>query len=76
MTPGGLWDSDRLEIWGQWVYSDQVSEKFALAYAGKPSLFEGKTSPPEGTAEIKLQIIATDQAGNSGQHTIPYRLSP
>jgi hypothetical protein len=64
-----------LEIWGQWVYSDKVSGRFVVTYAGKPSLFEGKTFIPEGTGEVKLQLLAADQAGNFGQHIISYRLS-
>lgn len=65
-----------MEIWGQWIYPDRVSEKFVLNYAGKPSLFEGKTFTPEETGEVILQLLAADQAGNFGQHTISYRLSP
>jgi hypothetical protein len=41
-----------------------------LTYAGKPSLFEGRTTPPKGFDEVKLQILAADQAGNFGQHTV------
>ncbi len=70
MTPGGLWDSDKLEVWGQWIHGDQILSKFKLTYAGQPSLFQGKTSPPSGFDEIKLQILAADQVGNFGQHTV------
>jgi hypothetical protein len=45
-----------------------------LNYAGKPSLFEGKTSLPAGFDEVKLQILAVDRAANSGQHTVVYRI--
>jgi hypothetical protein len=51
-------------------------QKFNLNYTGKPSLFEGKTIPPAGIDETKLQILAVDQVGNSGQHIIPFRISP
>jgi len=47
-----------------------VSKKFDLTYAGRPSFFEGKISSPAGFNEPKLQILAADQAGNFGQHTI------
>jgi hypothetical protein len=50
-------------------------QKFNLNYAGKASLFEGKTIPPVGIDEPKLQILAVDQAANSGQHIIPFRIS-
>ena len=51
-----------------------MSEKFKLNYSGKPSLFEGKTFPPAGIDEVKLQILAADQAGNFGQHTLSFRI--
>jgi len=49
-----------------------VSEKFDLTYAGRPSLFEAKISSPTSFNEPKLQILAADQAGNFGQHTISF----
>jgi len=65
-----------LEIWGQWIRGDQTSEKFPLKYAGSPSLFEGKMPVLGNGEEVRLQIIAADQAGNFGQHTILYRIAP
>jgi hypothetical protein len=47
-----------------------------LNYAGKPSLFEEKISPPADIDEVKLQIFAADQAGNFGQHILSYRVGP
>jgi hypothetical protein len=47
-----------------------------LSFGGQPSLFEGKTIPPAGYQELKLQILAADQAGNCGQHIIPLRIFP
>jgi hypothetical protein len=64
-----------LEIWGQWVSEDKVSEKFTLKYSGTPSVFEGKTSISSDFDEVKLQLIAADQAGNFGQHAIVYRIT-
>jgi hypothetical protein len=43
-----------------------------LNYAGKPSLFEGKTSLPADFDKVNLQILAADQAGNFGQHTLAF----
>jgi hypothetical protein len=51
-------------------------EKFSLSFGGRPSLFEGKTIPPAGYHELKLQTLAADQAGNFGQHIIPVRVTP
>jgi len=47
-----------------------------LSYGGQPSLFGGKTIPPAGYQEVKLQILAADQAGNFGQHMIPLYIVP
>jgi hypothetical protein len=65
-----------LEIWGQWVVDEKVLGKFVLIYAGSPSQFEGETIIPGRTNEGRLQVLAADQAGNSGQYTLPFRTSP
>jgi hypothetical protein len=45
-----------------------------LNYAGKASLFEGKATLPSGFNEVRLQILAADQADNFGQHILSYRI--
>ena len=55
---------------------DQVYGKFTLKYAGSPSLFAGRTFPPPGMNELKLQILAADRAGNAGQHALSFRMIP
>jgi hypothetical protein len=55
---------------------NQISDKFDLNYAGKASLFEGRTTPPPGASEVKLQVLAADQVGNFGQHTLSLRVTP
>jgi hypothetical protein len=44
-----------------------------LNYAGKASLFEGKTMLPSGFKEAKLRILAADRAGNFGQHLLSFK---
>jgi hypothetical protein len=44
-----------------------------LKYAGKASLFESQTTPPTGFSEVKLQILAADQAGNFGQQILSFK---
>jgi hypothetical protein len=44
-----------------------------LSYADKASLFEGKTNLPPGSSEVRLQVLAADQAGNFGQHILSFR---
>jgi len=58
------------------VIGEKASERFKLTYAGNPSQFAGKATLPEGVNEIKLQILAADQAGNMGQHILAFRISP
>jgi hypothetical protein len=58
------------------VKDEKVSERFELKYAGSPSQFQGKSVSPEGTGEAKLRIVAVDVAGNTGQHTISYKIMP
>jgi len=44
-----------------------------LNYAGKPSLFEARTAPPESSDQMKLRILAADQAGNFGEHILSFK---
>jgi hypothetical protein len=60
-------------VWGQWIYGNQISDKFDLKYGGKASLFESQTTPPTGFNEVKLQIVAEDQAGNFGQQILSFK---
>jgi hypothetical protein len=52
---------------------NQISDKFDLNYAGKASLFEGRTTPPPGASEVKLQVLAADQVGNFGQQILSFK---
>ncbi len=65
-----------MEIWGEWLFGEKVSEKFVLKYAGEASQFEGETTVPQGANEVTLRILGADQVGNFGQHTLPFRISP
>ena len=55
---------------------DKTLAKFVLTYGGQPSVFEGKTTPPEGYHELKLQILAAGQADNFGRQIIPLHFIP
>jgi hypothetical protein len=48
-------------------------DKFNLTYAGKASQFEGRTTVPPGSSEIRLHVLAADQAGNFGQHILSFK---
>lgn len=59
LTPGGLWDSDRIEILARLVGEDGVVAETALDYAGERSKFEGALVAP-GAGEYGLEILAID----------------
>jgi hypothetical protein len=54
-------------------YGNQISDKFNLNYADKASLFEGKTTLPSALSEVRLQVLAADQASNFGQHILSFQ---
>lgn len=56
--------------------ADKILGKFNLNFAGQPSLFEGKSIVPAGSPDLKLQILAADQAGNFGQHFVSLCIHP
>jgi hypothetical protein len=47
-----------------------------LKYAGTASRFEGRTVAPPEEVTAGLQIIAVDQAGNTGVHTRDLSIGP
>ena len=55
---------------------DKTLAKFVLTYGGQPSVFEGRTIPPVDYHELKLQVLAADQAGNFGRQIIPLYFDP
>ncbi len=65
-----------MEIWGRWLLGEKASEKFVLRYAGEASRFEAETTVPQGVNEVTLQILAADEVGNFGRHTLTFRISP
>lgn len=66
ITPGGLWDADRVDIVARLLRDGAVVREARLGYAGETSTFEGRLTPPApGTYE--LVVLAEDASrANAG----------
>lgn len=72
--PGGLWDSDQIEITARLVKDGRVVAEVPLAFAGQTSIYRG-TITPSGSGEAELQIIAVDVGrANTGMATKALRI--
>lgn len=77
LTPGGMWDSDGVEIRARlWSNGEVVSES-ALEYAGQPSTFRGTlTIPASADGDLELEVLAADaETINFGHHVLPVQAS-
>lgn len=73
LTPGGMWDSDGVEVRARlWSGGDVVSES-ALEYAGEASTFRGTlTIPASADGDLELEVLASDpETINFGHHVLP-----
>ena len=59
ITPGGMWDSDRLEILARLLSGSEIVAETALGYGGERSKFEGALTAPS-PGEYRLEILAID----------------
>ncbi|MCC6272981.1 MAG: hypothetical protein IT572_05900 [Deltaproteobacteria bacterium] len=66
ITPGGLWDADKLDLEGLLLKEGKVVERFRLSYAGEASRFAAELKlPPKG--EYEIEVRGFDQTfGNTG----------
>ncbi len=74
LTPGGMWDSDPVDIRARLVSGGEVLSEAALRYAGQPSTFEGTLEVPASAAgrDVELEVVASDPARtNFGRHAVP-----
>ena len=70
--PGGLWDSTEYTIEARIVKADTVLETAVLAYAGEPSVYEGRIQVPADDG-LSLQVVAMDSSrGNFGMVEKPF----
>jgi hypothetical protein len=59
LTPGGLWDSDRIAIVARLLDERGPRAETELSYAGEPSTFAGTIVAP-APGEYRLEILAID----------------
>lgn len=65
-TPGGLWDSDEIEMTARLLLEGNVVAEISLGYGGEPSVHVGELPDP-GPGLAVLEVIAADPArANSG----------
>lgn len=59
LTPGGLWDSDRVAITARLLAEGEAVAEVPLEYLGERSKFGGSLAAP-GTGEFELEVVASD----------------
>lgn len=73
ITPGGLWDANRLEVKALVTTPDGSSVEVPLAYAGTPNRFSSQLVLDQ-VGVYDLQVFAYDPAnGNTGLHAVSVR---
>lgn len=66
ITPGGIWDADKIQIAAILESGAKTSPPASLAYAGKPSTFSGEIAIAE-PGRYALDVYAYDPSnGNTG----------
>jgi hypothetical protein len=72
VEPGGLWDSDALEITAHVVKNGEPMTEVAMKYAGAPSQFEA-TLPALESGLYVVTVTAFDpRNGNAGVDTTTF----
>ena len=74
LTPGGLWDANRVVILARLLADGVVVTQSRLDYSGEASIFSGQLAVPGGLRErdLELEVLASDPAtGNFGRHAAP-----
>lgn len=59
--PGGMWDSDQIEIFARLLLDGEVMAETPLEYAGETSVYAG-TLPDPGPGPAAVEVIAADPA--------------
>lgn len=75
LTPGGIWDSSRFELFAEvWLKKTRIAT-VPLAYADKPSTFRGRVELP-GNGKYRVVVYAFDPAtGTAGLDRALFELS-
>lgn len=72
MEPGGLWDSDALEIIARVVKNGEPMGEVAMQYAGQPSQFEAKLTALEPGLYVVTATAFDPRNGNAGVDTTTF----
>lgn len=66
LTPGGMWDANRVDIRARLLRDGEVVREVPLRYGGVPSIFTVRL-PPADPGEYELEVLAADpERGNLG----------
>ncbi len=74
LTPGGMWNADRIAIEARLWADGKIVARSALAFAGQESLFSGKLAVPASQSwrDLELEVVASQpDTQNFGHHVIP-----
>ncbi len=74
LTPGGMWNSDRIAIEARLRAGGEVVARAPLAFAGEASRFRGKLSVPGALSgrDLELEVVAAQPGTqNFGRHVVP-----
>jgi len=75
ITPGGLWDADRLQVEAGVVVNGQPGPRLALAYAGQTSEFSAGV-PVQSIGDYRVTVTVYDPAtGNTGLEHIEFKVA-
>ncbi|MBW3564768.1 MAG: hypothetical protein KY459_08585 [Acidobacteria bacterium] len=70
--PGGLWDSDEIDIVAQLLDGDRIVSEVPMTYAGTESTFSATLPRHDAASNIRVMASQPDE-GNTGMHTVPVR---
>ncbi|MBI4400564.1 MAG: hypothetical protein HY581_02890 [Nitrospirae bacterium] len=80
VRPHGVWDSRKVEIFGEVLIGDRVIERVQMFYSGAKSSFEAPffvPTPGEAPNGVTLRVVAADKAGaNFGMGEASYPVLP
>lgn len=60
VTPGGLWEADRVEVRARLVRDGETATRATLSYAGETSTFGGEIQAPSRPGMYRLVVTASD----------------
>ena len=74
LTPGGLWDSNDVEIVARLLADGEIVASSPLEFAGQASIFAGALDVPPDVRgrDLELEVVSADpERINFGRHVIP-----